>query len=252
MPVFGQSVTEKAWSILDSGLADKSTENRTAAVRALGLLRQDARAQTAAEQRLGDSNPLVRGAAATSLAKMEAQSSAPKIEPLLKDPDVNVVLTAADALYQLGDPKAYEVYYAALTSRRKAGMPIAADKLKALKDPKSAAKLGLKQGLGIIPLGAPAMTAVQTITRDDTSPARAAAALRLAHDPDERTKKALVQAMRDDKPLVRVAAASAIAERDDPTLLSDLVARFADDNEIVRLTAAAGAVRLDRRRPSQE
>src|SRR4051794_2603659 len=94
LPVFCQPVSEKAWRILDNGLKDSSGQNRIGAAKALSLLKDDSKAQSALESLLADSSAQVRVAAATSLGKMDARSSAPKIEPLLKDRDPDVVLAA--------------------------------------------------------------------------------------------------------------------------------------------------------------
>src|SRR6185369_16561676 len=116
--------------------------------------------------------------------------------------------------------------------------------LKLLKDPKALAKIGFEQGISFIPFGGVAMTAFKTLTKDDTSPIRAAAAQQLAHDPDPKSAKALVGALSDKKWLVRGAAADAIGLRNDPSLMNSLVPLFADDEETVRFTAAGAFLRL--------
>ena len=52
---------------------------------------------------------------------MRSKASDGKLKEALKDPDAGVVLAAANALRLIGDPIAYEVYYAVLTGERKSG-----------------------------------------------------------------------------------------------------------------------------------
>ncbi len=55
------------------------------------------------------------------------------------------------------------------------------------------------------------MALVKTLVKSDNSPVRAAAAKKLAHDPDPATAKALVSATQDKNWVVRMAALEAIA-----------------------------------------
>jgi HEAT repeat protein len=243
--LFGQSGSgETAWNILQEGLADKSAETRAQAAHASGLMKNNSRAQAACEKLLPDKKPTVRAAAAGALGRMGAKSSADKVAELLKDPEGEVVVAAGNALQQLEDPRGYSVAYATLTSKKKTGQALLEGETKKLSDPKTLAAMGFKQGLGFIPGGTPAYVAVKTLTKDDTSPVRAAAAHQLAHDPDPRSAKALTEALSDKKPLVRAAAAHAIGQRDDPALANSLEPLFKDDEDAVRLTAAAAYLRL--------
>ena len=73
----GQSPADKAWTVLKSGLADKTTEERAIAVRVLGLLDNDPNAPALALKALSDDRPEVRAAAADALGQMRAKSAAP-------------------------------------------------------------------------------------------------------------------------------------------------------------------------------
>lgn len=245
LPLFCQSDSDRAWSVLNKGLADKSGDTRVKAVHALGLIDNDNRAQSAAEKLLADGDFKVRAAAAKALGKMGAKSAIPKLQSLLKDRDSEVVFAAAGALHKLGDAKAYDVYYAVLTGEKKSGESLAEEQMKLLKDPKALAKIGFDQGIGFIPFAGAGLTAFKMMTKDDTSPVRAAAAQQLAHDQDAKAAKALVDALSDKKWLVRAAAADAIGQRNDPSLMKSLPAVFNDSNETVSLTAAAAYLRLD-------
>ncbi len=67
-----QTPTERAWLILQQGLADKTAEKRANAVHALRLLPNNPKAQEMAESALGDPSPKVRAAAARALGSMGA------------------------------------------------------------------------------------------------------------------------------------------------------------------------------------
>ena len=96
-----QTPTERAWLILQQGLANNRAEKRANAVRALRLLPNNPRAQEMAESALADQNPTVRAAAARALDVMGAVSSVPKLKPVLDDKDPEVVLAAAHSLFLL-------------------------------------------------------------------------------------------------------------------------------------------------------
>ena len=92
---------EKAWNILEEGVAEKNAIKRADAVEALGLLSRDVRARTIAEKALGDDNPRVRAAAAIALGDMRSSRSIPKLTEALSDKDPLVVLSAAHSLLLL-------------------------------------------------------------------------------------------------------------------------------------------------------
>jgi HEAT repeat protein len=86
--------------------------------------------------------------------------------------------------------------------------------------------------------------AFKTVTKNDSSPVRAAAAKQLAHDPDPGTAKALVRATTDKNWSVRGAALEAIAQRGDPSLVPQITAAMDDVKDVVRFTAAACVAHL--------
>jgi HEAT repeat protein len=175
---------------------------------------------------------------------MGAKSSADKLVETLKTDDGDLVFAAANALYLLNDPRAYQVYYAVLTGEKKSGEGLVESQMKMLKDPKAMARLGFESGIGFVPFGGAALTAFKTVTKDDSSPVRAAAAQKLIRDPDPKTRDALARMTSDKKWMVRAAVVDAIAKRDDPSLLKPVLPLLSDDNDTVRFTAAATVVRL--------
>lgn len=240
-----ESPKHKAWDMLLTAAFSKVTTERTNGIRALGLLRDNARARELAENALKDPKPEVRTAAATALGQMNATESIPKLEAALSDTKVPVVMAAAHSLRQLRDEgSAYAVYYELLTGGRKTNDGLVAQQLETLKNPRELAKIGFSEGIGYIPFAGIGWDAYRTMHKKDPNPVRAVAATLLAHDPDPTTAKALVNATRDKDWIVRAAAVEAIAQRGDPSLLPKVELRFSDRNPKVRYSSAAAVIRL--------
>jgi HEAT repeat protein len=240
-----QTGVEKAWSILQTGVAEKGVEQRAAAVSVLGLIENNPKAAELALNALKDENPEVRTAAADALGRMKAKSAAPTIETVIKnEKEVSVVLAGARSLIALGDLRAYAVYYAILTGEKKSGGGLLDDQKKMLKDPKKMAQFGFEQGIGFIPFAGVGLGAFKAMTKDDTSPVRAAAAKILAKDPDLKSGEALIEASSDSHWIVRVAALDALSQRGDPSTLPSIDPRLDDEKDVVKYTAAAAIVHL--------
>ena len=208
------------------------------------MMPDDAKARRLAEKALADDKPEVRSAAAAALGDMKSRTSIPKLKEALDDDDPSVALAAAHALDLMHDHSAYEVYYEVLTGQRKAGKGLIASQTSILKDPKKMAQLGFEQGIGFVPFAGVGWVAVKTITKDDTSPVRAAAAKVLATDPDPAATKTLADAAGDKSWLVRAAALEALAKRGDPAVLGTVSSCMSDKKEAVKYTAAAAVLRL--------
>jgi len=241
-----QTPEQDAWKILGTGTTSSNGTQRATAVRVLGLIPDEPRAIEIAENALQDKDADARSAGATALGKMGSKNSTEKLHQLLKDTEVPVVMAAAQALKSLGDPIAYEVYYAILTGERKTGEGLLDQQKKMLHDPKKMAQFGIEQGIGFVPFGGVALGAFQAIRKDDISPVRAGAAAALASDPDARSGQALVEAASDKSEVVRAAALDSIAIRNDPSLIPAIVPMLQDEKDIVRFTAAAAVVRLSK------
>ena len=243
------SFRERAWEILHAGLAFEGTEKRVKAITALGLMKGNSEAEKLATDALNDSKGDVRAAAATALGAMQARRAKPDLEAALDDNEPAVVLAAANSLLLLKDTNfAYDVYYGVLTGTMRTNNGVVKEQIKEqmkiLHDKKKIAELGLEQGVGFIPYGGLGYGVVKTLVKNDNSPVRAAAAKKLAHDPDPVTAKALVDATQDKNWLVRVAALEAVAERGDRSLISKVAPSLDDDKDDVRYTAAACIARL--------
>lgn len=245
-PPSGMS-TDRAWVILEEAAADKSVDKRAKVAHALGLLFKNKNGEKILEKALLDENFHVRVAAAKALGQIGARSARPKLRDALNDSEAEVVIAAANALYQLKDPVAYDVYYELLTGARKSSGGLVHSQLRILKDQRSMEKLAFETGIGFVPFGGVGYEAWKTVTKDDTSPVRAAAAERLAKDPDPKSGRALEDACSDKKAKVRMAAVDAIAERGDPALMDALLPLLDDGNDAVKYEAAAAILRLNQR-----
>ena len=242
--VLAQSSADKPWTTLEAGLAKKG-DTRVVAVRVLGLLERNSKAAKLATAALGDEDADVRAAAASSLGQMHAKSSAAKLQESVKaEKDPGVVMAEARALIALGDPLGYAVYYAVLTGEKKSGGGLLDEQKKMLHDPKKMARFGFEQGIGYIPFASIGLGAIKALTKDDSSPVRAAAARILGADSDPKSVEALIAASSDKSWLVQAAALDALSHRGDPSVVPQIESKLDDDKPAVRLTAAAAIIHL--------
>jgi HEAT repeat protein len=238
-----RSLKEQAWEVLQNGVAADNKQDRAAAVHATGLIRNNSRARKIAESALQDDAPEVRAAGAAALGDMQSRRSIPKLKSATDDKDPSAALAAAHSLLELNDDSGYGVYYEVLTGERKTGKGTLAQAA-ALKDPKKLAELGFQQTLGFIPFGGLGWRAFKMVKKDDSSPARAAAATVLAKDLDPKTTKALIDATGDKNWIIRAAALEALARRGNSSVLDTVELYLADEEGEVKYTAAATALRL--------
>lgn len=245
----------KAWAILRAGLNHGNVDKRCRAIRALGLVYEDAEAIQSAEDALHDKHPEVRTSAAAALGEMHSLASIPQLQKALSDQEASVALAAAHALVILKDPAGYEVYYAVLTGKRKGSNGLdpevlIREQLQTLEEPRKMAEFAFEQGLGFVPYGGYAFDAVRFLEKNqDSSPVRAAAARALVDDPDPRSGQGLAEAVRDRKWAVRVAALWALAKRGDSSFLPVVEKAMSDNNDAVRYVAAASVLRLAKAKP---
>ena len=243
------SLHDRAWLILHSGLSFNGTEKRVKAVGALGVLKGNGEAEKLAVAALKDEKGDVRAAAANALGAMQAVRAKGPLEAALDDNEPAVVLAAANSLLLLKDANfAYDVYYGVLTGTMRTNNGVIKEQIKEqmkiLHDKKKLAELGLEQGIGFIPYGGIGYGMAKTLAKSDNSPMRAAAAKKLAHDPDPITANALVDASHDKNWVVRVAALEAIAERGDRSLMPKITDSMDDARDEVRFTGAACVAHL--------
>jgi len=194
---------------------------------------------------LQDHDIKVRASAATTLGQLHARQAIPALRKTLQDPQIVVVLSAAQALYLMKDPSAYDIYYAILMGDRKSSDGLLQSQLDRLKDPKQMMQLGLQEGISFVPFGGMGYEAFRELKSHNGASARAAAARFLARDPDQITEDALLQAAVADKDEeVRLAALDALAERGDPKCIERLAKNLNEDKSAVRYRTAATILHL--------
>jgi HEAT repeat protein len=237
---------ERAWLVLQDGVKENGAEKRAKAVNALGLLSANREAEGMAIEALGDDKYNVRAAAATALGLMHAVHAIPQLEKALDDDEPAVVLAAANSLMLLKDNRAYDVYYDVLTGNARPNKGFIKEQLKPFRDPKQVAALGFEEGIGFVPFAGIGYEVVKRVLKSasDTSLVRAAAAKKLAHDPNPDSAEALVNATEDKSWIVRAAALDAIAQRGDKSLLPRISGSLKDTRDDVRYMAAACIVHL--------
>jgi HEAT repeat protein len=240
---------QAAWQLLETGAKAEKSSDRAAAMHALGLIPDNARAVQLAENGLQDEKVDVRSAAAEALGDMRSKPSLLKLEKMLDDNDPKVVLSAAHSLVQMNDDAGYEVYYEILTGERKSGQGLIASQTAMLKDKKRMLSLGFHEGLGFVPFGGISFEAYKMLTKDDSSPLRAAAAKMLASDPDSGSLKALINAAGDKSWLVRQTAIEGLAHRGDPAALKTVALYMYDDKPEVKYVAGGAVVHLSASSP---
>jgi hypothetical protein len=235
---------KRAWAMFEAAAKSDSTAGREIGIRALGLLRGNARARELAEGALEDPKPEVRIAAAAALEEMHAVESIPKLQKVLSDEKISVVMAAAHALHSMkDDASAYAVYFDVLTGGQRPG-GLVQQQLDTLRNPKELAMIGLQTGIGYVPFAGIGWDAWRYTHKKNPHPVKAIAASFLAHDPDPATGVALAEAIKDKDWIVRAAAIEALAQRGDPAFEGKIEYSFFDANAHVRYTAAAAVIRL--------
>jgi len=238
-------IRDQAWAILTEGLRHNRASHRMIAVQALSLMQHNRPAERFATRALNDQDAKVRAAAATTLGQLNASRAIPALRKALGDDQVPVVLASAHSLYLLKDKSAYDVYYAVLMRDRKSSSGLVQAQLDRLKDPKQMMELGFQEGLGFVPFGGMGYEAFKELTRKGGSQARAASARFLAHDPDQISEDALLQAaLADSSEDVRLAAIDALAERGDPHCIERLARNLNDEKTAPRYRTAAAILHL--------
>ncbi len=243
--------TAKCHRMLDDALTDKNPDTRKEAVIALSLDVVSDRLISQLASMLDDKDVPVREAAVVSLSDLKSPRTAGILEKALGDPVPEVAFAAAKALYELHVPAGQAALLAVLSGQEKTSSGFVRSQfrqgMRMLHTPKAAFLMGLKQGLGFVPLPGfgEGLSSFQGILSDNGVSGRATAALLLGHQRDAATVRALRRALGDDDWSVRAAAIHSLALQNDTTVQPQLAFLLDDAKLPVRLRAAAAWLRLD-------
>ena len=245
-PVEGQ-----ARDIVESAMKDRNPDPRKLAATALGLGGSRQPFLALLEGMLDDKDVEVRLAAITSLADWKSVESLRALKKALNDDVPEVSFAAAKALFAVHDPAGKAALLAILSGESKVSSGFLTkqkrDALRMLHTPKTTVMLGVKQGLGFVPVPGlgEGMASLHALLSDPGISGRAVAALLLGKEKDAATMFALREALMDKDWSVRAAAIHSMALRNDPSAERDLMPLLEDKNQGVRLRAAAACLRLE-------
>jgi HEAT repeat protein len=254
IPAFCQDArptTERARDILQSAMTDHNPDTRKLAATALGLGGPRQPFLGELEGMLEDRDVEVRVAAITSLADWKSRDAVPVLRKGLDDSVPEVSFAAAKALYALHDPAGKTALLAILSGESKVSSGFLTkqrrDALRMLHTPRTTLMLGVKQGLGFVPVPGlgEGMASLQGLLSDPSVSGRAMTALLLGKEKDSDTMFALREALTDKDWSVRAAAIHSLALRNDPAVVPDLVPLLDDKHPGVRLRAASACLRLE-------
>jgi HEAT repeat protein len=240
-----------AKDLIETALKSGNPDTRKLAATALGLGGPRQPFLSLLENLLGDNDVEVRLAALTSLADWKTRDTARLLRKALEDDTPEVSFSAAKALYAIHDPAGKTALLAILSGENRTSSGFLTkqkrDALRMFHTPKAAIWLGVKSGLGFVPVPGlgEGIASVQALTSDPGFSGRAMAALLIGKDRDVATTFALREALMDSEWSVRAAAVHSVALRNDPAALRDLKPLLADKNQNVRLRAAAAVLRLE-------
>jgi HEAT repeat protein len=254
IPVVCQEVrppAERAREILQAAMQDHNPDTRKLAATALGLGGPRQPFLSELEAMLDDKDVEVRVAAITSLADWKSKDAAPLLRKGLNDPVPEVSFSAAKALYALHDPAGKAALLAILSGENKVASGFLSkqmrDALRMLHTPRTTLMLGVKQGLGFVPVPGlgEGMASLQGLLSDPGVSGRAMTALLLGKEQDPDTMFALREALSDKDWSVRAAAIHSLALRNNPSVEPDILPLLDDKRQDVRLRAASAYLRLE-------
>lgn len=248
---FAQSAPERSRELLETALQDHNPDTRKMAATALGLGGPHEPFLKLVEGLLDDKDVEVRVTAIGSLADWKTRSAVPLLRKALNDPVPEVSFAAARALFTLHDPEGKSALLAVLSGENKVASGFInkqmRDALRMLHTPRATIMLGLKEGLGFVPVPGlgEGMASLHGLLSDPGVSGRAMTALLLGKEKDPETLSALREALSDKDWSVRAAAVHSLALRNDPAVERDLTPLLEDKNQAVRLRAAAATLRLE-------
>jgi HEAT repeat protein len=243
-----QSPIEKAYTVLDTATKDANPAKRIAALQSMGVISPQARPVALVEGMLNDKDSGTRQSACTTLGEMKSRASIPKLQEALNDKAPEVVFAAARSLYAMGDPGGRAILISVLGGDQADSSGLIASSLRDAKlklhDPKALLLIGVNESAGLLgPFGI-GVPIAERLMKDKESSGKTAAALLLATDTSEDSKKAIRAALSDKNWTVRAAAARAVAIRGITAYYEDVAAMLDDKRDEVTYTAAAVVIRL--------
>jgi len=206
------------------------------------------------EASLADGDPEIRQKAAVTLGQMKSRPSIPKLRERLEDKDLSVRLSAACALWEMGDHSGRGVFIGVLSGHRNPPKETVQSSLqitkKKLRNPlqlgKKTAKGSAQALLGPFALGLPV---AEELMKDRTAQARVLSATYLATDSEPQSLREFEDALADKNWMVRAAAAKAVGALSRRELIPKLKPLLDDEKDAVRYMAAASIVRLTQGSP---
>jgi HEAT repeat protein len=244
----------QARDLIATAMKDRNPDTRKVAATALGLGGPREPFLKLLEGLIDDKDVEVRIAAITSLADWKARDTARLLRKALEDDVPEVSFTAAKALYAIRDPAGKTALLAILSGENKTSSGFLTrhkrDALRMLHTPKTALWLGVRSGLGFVPVPGlgEGVGSLNNLLSDPGFSGRAMAALLVGKEKDAGTLFALREALMDSDWSVRAAAIHSLALRNDPSVLRDLTPLLQDKHQGVRLRAAAAILRLEQLR----
>lgn len=249
----GAPSVNTAWSLLTTALTTaKRPQSRVQALAALGTMGSNPRAAKLIRDGMKDPDVDVRTAAILAASATDNRSLMPAVRECLKDPEPQVVYTAATALWKAHDRSGKEVLMAIADGQRRATPTLvhgaSQDMTRELHDPADLARVGFTEGASMLlgPFGF-GITAFEYMRKNGGTAARAMAINLLSEEKTPEVRSELLDALTDRDPAVRAAAAKGLGQRHDPTLKQPIGTLFADGKLPVRLTAAAAYINCSER-----
>lgn len=244
-----------AWNRLENGLtATKNTDTRLAAVAALSLLGDDARAEKLIRGTMHDPDIDVRLAAIVAAGEMAKdqgpRSSLPNdLREQLNDADPKIAFTAASTLWKINDPSGEDILVAVAEGERSANYSFWKDSKhnanRTLHSPAALAKIGAQQGMLILvpPVGI-GMGAYGYLKGAGGQSPQVIAITQLAKEHSGPVKNSLIEATKVKDAGARLAAVEALARFSGADVLNALQALLIDSKENVRFSASAAYLRV--------
>jgi HEAT repeat protein len=252
-PTATSKVTE-AREALKSLMGESNPQKRELAIRAMGILGNDAPTADILINTLRlDKDSKVRVAATAAISEGKCRAAMPALKEVLEDNDVVVAFASAKALWDLGDPSGIGLFQEVLAGERKGSQGAVkgalADAHRKLHEPNQLALLGVNETAGI--LFGPAGAALSFIEKGGKGGAagRVVAATVLGQDKSDVSREVLESVLLDKNASVTAAVCKALALRGSKVSLPKIEPLVEDTRDPVRAMASAAVIRLMNRKP---